>query len=284
MRYVILRDDDTNAMMSPDSLERLYRPFLTKRQPVNLSVIPEVRTDVRLKDGRPEVYLRAVAPPKQSVMRMQDGAPMTQYLLANSGYCIAQHGLRHEFVEGQSEFNQCNLPDIVSRIETGTSILLDAGLPRPTTFVAPQDRFTRVSLREVARRFQCVSSNWFQPHCLPFTWKPSYCLQQKIHRQRDGQQHFHIASTVFLCHTGYLLTRARLKDDILGLVKETIRRRKLTVLITHWWEFFPDGQPDAEMIHILHEVSEYLHDQSDIRVISFDEVVQEWSIWGRRFR
>ena len=34
MRYVILRDDDTNALTPVEWLERLYRPFLDRDLPV----------------------------------------------------------------------------------------------------------------------------------------------------------------------------------------------------------------------------------------------------------
>ena len=54
MRYVILRDDDTNALTPIECLETLYRPFLDRGLPVNLSVIPEVRINVTMPDGRPE--------------------------------------------------------------------------------------------------------------------------------------------------------------------------------------------------------------------------------------
>ena len=42
MRYVILRDDDTNALTPVACLERLYRPFLDRGLPVSLAAIPEV--------------------------------------------------------------------------------------------------------------------------------------------------------------------------------------------------------------------------------------------------
>src|SRR2546426_306678 len=57
MRYVILRDDDTNALTPIECLEHLYRPFLDRGLPVNLSVIPEVRANLTLPDGRPEGFL-----------------------------------------------------------------------------------------------------------------------------------------------------------------------------------------------------------------------------------
>ena len=57
MRYVILRDDDTNALTPVECLETLYRPFLDRGLPVNLSVIPEVRTQLTRPDGQREGFL-----------------------------------------------------------------------------------------------------------------------------------------------------------------------------------------------------------------------------------
>src|SRR6266511_3759618 len=57
MRYVILRDDDTNALTPVECLERLYRPFLDRGLPVNLAVIPDVATDATTPDGRREGFL-----------------------------------------------------------------------------------------------------------------------------------------------------------------------------------------------------------------------------------
>ena len=71
MRTVIIRDDDTNALTPVECLEKLYRPFLARGLPVNLATIPEVRTNVRLPDGRPEGYLwlrRGVALPEPAFL------------------------------------------------------------------------------------------------------------------------------------------------------------------------------------------------------------------------
>ena len=59
MHYVILRDDDTNALTPVECLEQLYRPFLDRSLPVNLAVIPNVRTDTLSTDGVLEKYLLA---------------------------------------------------------------------------------------------------------------------------------------------------------------------------------------------------------------------------------
>ena len=57
MRYVIIRDDDTNALTPVECLERLYRPFLDRGLPVNLATIPEVSLKARMGDGRQEGFL-----------------------------------------------------------------------------------------------------------------------------------------------------------------------------------------------------------------------------------
>ena len=54
MRYVILRDDDTNALTPVECLEKLYRPFLARGLPVNLATVPEVRMDARTPEGTRE--------------------------------------------------------------------------------------------------------------------------------------------------------------------------------------------------------------------------------------
>src|SRR3954470_10497701 len=59
MKYVIIRDDDTNALTPIECLERLYRPFLERNLPVGLATIPDVRSDVRLPNGEPEGFLVA---------------------------------------------------------------------------------------------------------------------------------------------------------------------------------------------------------------------------------
>jgi hypothetical protein len=57
---------------------------------------------------------------------------------------------------------------------------------------------------------------------------------------------------------------------------EAVRRRveasPLTVLVTHWWEYFREGVADEEFIANLHEVALWLSSRSDICVTTFDRV------------
>jgi len=59
---------------------------------------------------------------------------------------------------------------------------------------------------------------------------------------------------------------------MLDSVRRAIATRQLTVLVTHWWEYFPGGRPDEAFISILHRTAEKLANDPDVRVVTFDDV------------
>ncbi|HEV2437902.1 MAG TPA: DUF2334 domain-containing protein [Verrucomicrobiae bacterium] len=263
MHYVILRDDDTNALTPVDCLERLYRPFLTRGLPVNLAVIPDVRLDAARADGSPEQFLFARNGSTDLTMPIGDNEKLVRYLHANPDFHIAQHGYDHSHFE----FDSANADDIRDRLEQGTRLLADAGFARPQAFVAPYDKFSAASLRETAKRFRVISTGWFELERLPVCWWPNYALC-KLARA----PHWRIGQTLLLTHPGCLLSHQRPRATILDTVKQSVASRRLTVLVTHWWEYFPGGQPDEAFIGILHETARWLADQPDVKVTSFDDV------------
>src|SRR5882672_9918777 len=213
MGYVILRDDDTNAFTPPACLERLYRPFLERGLPVNLAVIPDVRTDVVRPDGLPEQFLFAKNGCTKLTAPVGDNERLTRYLLDNPGFQIAQHGYDHSCFE----FDSPSGDDICNRLKQGTRLLMDAGFPRPQTFVAPYDKFSSVSLREAAKRFRVISTGWFELERLPVSWWPKYALR-KIARS----PHWQIGRTRLLTHPGCLLSCERPRAVMLDAVKKSV--------------------------------------------------------------
>src|SRR5258705_3304515 len=100
MRYVIIRDDDTNALTPIDCLETLYRPFLDRGFPVNLATIPNVRTDVRTPGGEREGFLTAGrAVPGAPTLPIGTNANLVEYLRSNPDYRIVHHGWQHDYFE-----------------------------------------------------------------------------------------------------------------------------------------------------------------------------------------
>jgi predicted deacetylase len=265
MRYVILRDDDTNALTPVECLERLYRPFLDRGLPVNLAVIPNVATGTTLPDGRPEGFLLAKNGTNDPAVPIGTNARLVRYLRDNPGYEIAQHGCRHDYFE----FERIPAGEVSERLEQGTRLLMDAGFAKPQTFIAPYDKLSRVSLGAVARKFDVISTGWFELQRLPVLWWPKY-LAKKI-RQAP---HWQVGRTRLLSHPGCLLSCHRNYDSMLETVIEAVNSRRLTILVTHWWEYFRDQRTDEPFIGFLHETARYLAGNPDIKVISFSDLVR----------
>jgi hypothetical protein len=269
MRYVILRDDDTNALTPIDYLERLYRPFLDRGLPVNLATIPNVSTDASYAEGHPELFLMAKNGTSQKNVPIGSNKPLVKYLLKNPGFHILQHGCRHEFVNRHYEFDHDNRWDISCRLEEGTRHLIDAGFRRPATFVAPYDQLSKVSLEEVAKRFRVLSTGWYELRRLPFSWWPQYAMKKALQTP-----HWRVGETILLTHPGCHLSFHKAYDRMLDEIKKSIESRRVTVLVTHWWEYFRDNKPDDAFISVLHRTADYLAANDDIQVISFDDLAE----------
>jgi hypothetical protein len=265
MHYVILRDDDTNALTPVAWLERLYRPFLERGLPVNLATIPNVGTTLTMPDGKPEGLLVAKQGSPAPNLPIGSHQELVRYLLANPLFKIIQHGFDHEYFE----FDRTDAGDIARRLDEGTRLLQAAGFARPQTFVAPYDKMSRVSLGEVARRFRVVSTGWFELGRLPRAWWPGYFWKKAF-----KTPHWQIGKTRLLSHPGCLLSYHRPYEAMLETIRRSIESRSVTVLVTHWWEYYRENRPDEAFIEILHETADMLSRRPDVKVVSFDDVAE----------
>ncbi len=150
-----------------------------------------------------------------------------------------------------------------------TEMLMEAGFPRPRTFVAPYDRLSRASFLEVAARFRVLSTGWYELRRLPCRWWPKFAVKKL--RRAD---HWQIGQTRLLSHPGCLLSCHRPRHQILDAIRECLAARPLTVLVTHWWEYFRAGQSDEPFIEVLHETAGYLARRQDLKVISFADLTR----------
>lgn len=268
MHYVVIRDDDTNALTPVEYLDRLYGPFLSRGLPVNLAVIPNVRTDVSYGNGIAEGFLVAKNGTSDLFVPIGENRELVKYLKDNREYHIVQHGCHHEFVNQNPEFDHEDREDIVRRLEQGTEQLMKAGFGRPSTFVAPYDRLTRTSFEEVAKRFGLISSGWYELKRLPAAWWPSYFVKKATRRP-----HWRVGETMLLSHPGCHLSYHRPYELMLEEIKRSVRSRHLTVLVTHWWEFFRKNRADELFIRVLHDTARFLGSAKDVRVVTFEDVV-----------
>jgi hypothetical protein len=265
MHYVILRDDDTNALTPVECLERLYRPFLHRGLPVNLATVPKVRTDTRRPDGKPEGFLIAKYEESPAGIPISESTELVKYLRDNSGYHVVQHGYDHSLFEFDKEDGH----DIGHRLDEGARLLQEAGFKKPQTFVAPYDRLSGVALREVAQRYRVLSTGWFELRRLPLSWWPRYSMKKFSHRP-----HWQVNGTKLLTHPGCLLSCHRSLENMLNEIRSHVRQQGLTVLVTHWWEYFRNGEPDEEFIAVLHQTAQWLASEREICVTTFDDLAE----------
>lgn len=309
MRYVIIRDDDTNAFTPVECLERLYRPFLERGLPVNLATIPAVSTAARMSDGNPEGFLWAQhgSPPgshsgagqcadslsrvplhqgvdtvataepqtafsKEPLFASGKHAPIAQnqklvaYLKDNPGFKIIQHGCHHDYLE----FDRADPAEVARRLDAGKRHLQEAGLTPGDAFVAPYDQLSRPALREVSHRFRILSTGWYELRRLPYSWWPGYVM-----KKLQKRPHWRVGQTLLLSHPGCLLSCHRTYSTMLGRISHFVQNQQLTVLVTHWWEYFRTGQPDEEFIDFLHETAAYLASHPDVKVVSFSDLLSQ---------
>lgn len=264
MHYVILRDDDTNAFTPAAWLDMLYRPMLDRGLPVNLATIPEVSTCATMSDGSPEGFLVAKNGTKKERRAIGENPELVSYLQSNSSYRIVQHGCHHDYLE----FDNPSSVEVSRRIDHGTERLLDAGFARPQTFVAPYDKLSRASLQAVSKRFRILSTGWFELRRLPYSWWPRYAM-----KKLQGEPHWQIGQTLLLSHPGCLLSYHRTFSTALQGIVHWVERNQVTVLVTHWWEYFRTGKPDEPFIDFLHETLRHLAKRPDVQIISFDDLL-----------
>jgi len=263
MHYVIIRDDDTFAFTPPACLERIYRPFLDMGMPVCLATIPEARTNVRTPDGLLEGYLTSGGGRDVGLAPIGLGRGLVDYIQAEACYDVVQHGCHHDIFE----FGGSDRQELARRLDRGARALHDAGFQKPHAFVAPYDRMSRAAFVEVSARFAVISTGWFEAGRVPARWWVAYALR-KLGRKR----HWSAGGCHLLSHPGCLLSYHRDRAGMMDSVRAAVEGSKLTVLVSHWWEFFRGGIPDVELIAKIHEVADWISSRPDIQVVTFSDV------------
>lgn len=261
-RWVVVRDDDTNAFTPPACLELLYGPALQAGTPVSLAVIPAVTTGAVTASGAPEGFLWG----HEGAARLApvgEAGELVAWLRERPLVEVVQHGYCHE----PFELNSRDRADVARRLDAGGQALREAGLTPSPAFVAPYDRLSRVAFEEVGRRFSLVSTGWFEAGRVPTAWWPAY-LRMRVARRA----HWRTGGVTLLSHPGCLLSRDRPTAGMMDSVRAAVRARRLTVLVTHWWEYFRDGEPDLGLVATLHEALDWLARDPDVRAVSFTEV------------
>ncbi len=264
MRYVIIRDDDLNALTPIDSLEKLYRPFLQRGLPVNLATIPLVNTKACIPSGAHEEFLLYRKDSDPSFVSIGSNPKLVDYILSHPLYHIAQHGYHHNY----HEFASQNQEEIIHWLEDGLRLMEKAGFPRAAAFVAPQDVISKTAMDEIVKRFPVVVKNWYAKNMLPLRFWPPYFL-----KKLQGHTHFRARNITFLERERSYLAHDFPLEQILDKIEENIASETLTVIATHWWSFFKDPSRTERLIQVYHTLADRLAKDQNIRVITYKDLL-----------
>jgi hypothetical protein len=194
---------------------------------------------------------------------------LVNYLKKNPGYCIAQHGCHHDYHEFMIDDQQ----EIRRRLKRGQDLLKQAGFSQPKTFVAPHDQLSLNAIYEAAKQYPIISTHWFQIERLPLKWWPQYLV-----KKMTQAPHWKVGHTLLLSHPPCYLAENKPLESMLQEIKLSIQQRSLTILITHWWAYFKIPKISQAFISILHELADYLSNDPNICVLSFDDLLRDREI------
>jgi hypothetical protein len=104
---------------------------------------------------------------------------------------------------------------------------------------------------------------------LPYAWWPNYAT-----KKLRCALHWRVGDILLLSHPGCLLSYHHTTSTMIAGIVHNLNTCQLTVLVTHWWEYFRQNQTDEPFIGFLHETAVFLASNPDLRVISFAELAE----------
>jgi len=140
--YVGIRDDDTNALTSPDTLERIFGD-IWDIFPVTLACIPFISPNADVPDASRLNRPRAISTNDNLRSYIKDRIEDEQVE-------IAQHGYSHEYPDGTPEY--VGGAELIKKTKRGKTELESAFDTNVQFFVPPHVRLSRHGLEAVLER------------------------------------------------------------------------------------------------------------------------------------
>jgi hypothetical protein len=233
MTLVLLRDDDANATTDPAMLARTYAPLLDAGLPITFSVIPRVSLSVLAPDGQRERFIDPSIPTSSVEMPLLHGSPLAAWLRRHRDVArVAQHGLSHARVWGQTEFGSLSAEEASARLREGSDLLRDALGSRPRAFVAPWDAISAGSLSAALGLFPLISTGWVDLRKLAIRFW-SHHLSERLRKSEVLQ----LDRTLVLRHRGGRLHGQTDPSEVPEQLRQLTTGADVAVVVLHHWMF-----------------------------------------------
>jgi predicted deacetylase len=244
MRYILIRDDDINYFTKHQNLEVIYGKFFEKNLPLNFSVIPRTKCDLRVSDPRSIYRIKEhldyepFIPPdfrgKPEEFDIGENQKLVNFLKGLGNIEILQHGFKHELIDNRKEFEAEDVKDLDMKINNGRMILQKAFGAKINFFTPPWDYLSRTALARIKKAgFLGVSLYRIYEEIRPL-------FPQRLFAYREEEDFAFFSKLLIVKHPGYIFSRFNSRDEIIKKINLALKKAKILVIVNHHWEYFFD--------------------------------------------
>ena len=249
VKYILIRDDDANFFTRPEMLEEVYGFIFENNIPINFAIIPAVNSAAKTESsyfgaGTPEPFLPVEIAGEDKQFPITGNPDLLQFLNSLKRKEFLLHGLEHAGKSGKYEFESDDKNVIEDKLIKGTNIFKEAFGVAPETFVAPQDKYSRTALTQIKSRFKTLSMGWVDSSRIPFILYCRY-LQMKL----TGRNYICDGEFLITEHPGCMFSKFMDINEMSKKLDEYIAAHRMTVIVTHHWEFFENGTLNTELLN-----------------------------------
>ena len=247
VKYAIIRDDDINFFTSVDRLDKIYREIFALRVPVNLSVIPSVRTRIKIKNNpysqhnglKYEPFISEEYRSKNSFFDVCENSELIQFIDEMREHIeILQHGFSHS----PSEFSSLNPIELEQNIITGKRLLRQAFGVTPKFFSAPYNDYSPLSISIVKKHFLGATFGAFTLRNAvsrrSLLKMPVSMMVRYLNALRIGETFFLSNKFLLLGHNGASINPFMDVDQFKEDFKKRFNEQQVITVMQHSWEYF----------------------------------------------
>lgn len=272
MKHVLIRDDDLCFFSEPARVDEAYGFIFDRALPLNFSVIPNVNASARTNSadfgpGTYEPFIPEQHYGRDECFSVLENPALTAYLREKAGVEILQHGYCHGGTPGTCEFEDPDGARVAEKIRAGAEILKEAFGRVPTTFVAPQDKYSRAAFIEIESSFDLFSLGWVDRSRLPASLLPAY-FWMKLRRSNT------MGTSRLTCleHPGVIFSQFKDTNAEVLRFRQYMENHSVTVLVLHHWEFYTGGQLNRPLHSKFKDLVNSLADSGQCRFLNFREL------------
>jgi len=274
MKYILIRDDDLNYHTAIEQLKGVYGYLFDNNIPINFATIPAVNTSAVTSSadfgvGTYEPFIPKEVAGVEKEWPIDENKALIDYLKKIENVEFLLHGYSHFGLPPAYEFENDDRDVIIEKLEKGKEIFKKAFAQTPSTFVAPQDKYSPTAFEIIKDNFEIFSLGWIDKARINTKLKTKYYWMKltKNNYIKDG-------SISIFEHPGCMFSKFRVPEDSMKLLDKYIEQHDVTIVVTHHWEFYEEGKPNQKLIDAFVSKIKSLHRSDKYQFITFSQLVR----------